>query len=76
MVPTELEGFIDYFLDTDMADMQYEVTRFRPKLTQEFFSLLDNVIGSERFSQEPDEDRLNELESLRAYLEVRLVSLR
>ena len=52
-----------------MDDMQYEVARWRPKLTKEFFGLLDNTIGSERFASEPNEDRLAELESLRAYLE-------
>ena len=53
-----------------MDDMQYEVTRYRPKLTPEFFAFLDNYIGTERFSAEPNEDRLAELDSLRAYLEV------
>lgn len=68
--PTDDPGLIEYLLNTDMVDMQYEVTRFRPRLTPEFFTVLDKTIGEERFQTEPDEDRLAELDSLRAYLEV------
>lgn len=68
--PTDDPELIEYLLNTDMVDMQYEVTRFRPRLTAEFFSQLDKTIGEERFQTEPDEDRLAELDSLRAYLEV------
>eukprot|EP00210_Caulerpa_lentillifera_P002096 g2011.t1 len=67
--PKDLEGFVEYFLNTDMKDMQYEVTKWRPRLTDEFFAILDKTIGDERFSAEPDEDKLAELDSLRAYLE-------
>ena len=52
-----------------MEDMQYEVSRWRPKLTPRFFALLDETIGTERFMESPNKDRLAELESLRAYLE-------
>lgn len=71
MEPKDLEEFVEYFLNTDMDDMRYEVTRYRPKLTPEFFTYLDKVIGMERFSDDPNQERISELESLRAYLEVR-----
>ncbi|GLI61874.1 hypothetical protein VaNZ11_004384 [Volvox africanus] len=60
---------IEYMLNTDAEDMEFEVARCRPKLTPAFFKQLDSVIGAERFSAKPDQERLAELDTLRQYLE-------
>jgi hypothetical protein len=48
--------------------MEFEVARCRPRLTPDFFATLDRLVGIERLSPQPDEDRLAELETLRDYL--------
>jgi hypothetical protein len=45
--------------------LQFEVARCRPQLTADFFKQLDTLVGQERFSPKPDEERLAELETLR-----------
>lgn len=67
-VPDKVELLVEYFLDTEAGDMEYEVARCRPMLKEEFFSFLDRKIGIERFATVPDEERLAELEALREYL--------
>eukprot|EP00882_Tetradesmus_deserticola_P012797 GHRQ01013562.1.p1 GENE.GHRQ01013562.1~~GHRQ01013562.1.p1 ORF type:complete len:257 (+),score=93.25 GHRQ01013562.1:702-1472(+) len=52
-----------------LCRVQFEVARCRPQLTAEFFKQLDTLVGQERFSPKPDEDRLAELDTLRQYLE-------
>lgn len=64
--PTEL---VDFFLNCDAADMEYFVARTRARLGRDFFAALDGAIGTERFLPEPNEERLAELEGLRAYIE-------
>jgi hypothetical protein len=48
-----------------------QVSRCRPRFTPAFFKQLDSLIGAERFTAKPDQERLAELETLRTYLEVR-----
>eukprot|EP00195_Chlamydomonas_chlamydogama_P007973 CAMPEP_0202898920 /NCGR_PEP_ID=MMETSP1392-20130828/7306_1 /ASSEMBLY_ACC=CAM_ASM_000868 /TAXON_ID=225041 /ORGANISM="Chlamydomonas chlamydogama, Strain SAG 11-48b" /LENGTH=324 /DNA_ID=CAMNT_0049584987 /DNA_START=91 /DNA_END=1065 /DNA_ORIENTATION=+ len=67
-VPDKAEELVEYFLNTVAEDMEFEVSRCRPKLDKEFFRHLDGVIGKERFAPQPDEDRLAELDALRQYL--------
>lgn len=49
--------------------LQFEVARCRPLLTADFFKQLDTLVGQERFSAKPDEERLAELETLRQVVE-------
>lgn len=60
----------EFFLDTEGSEMEYEVARCRPLITQDFFTNLDTCIGQERFAATVNEDRLAELETLRDYLKV------
>lgn len=68
VVPEDPHDLIEFFLTTEGPDMEFEVARCRPQLTKDFFSTLDKLVGIERFSPAPDEDRLAELETLRDYL--------
>lgn len=47
--PDEPSELVEYFLNTNAEDMEFEVARCRPKLTPEFFKALDSMIGAERF---------------------------
>ncbi|KXZ41137.1 hypothetical protein GPECTOR_740g899 [Gonium pectorale] len=67
--PDEAVQLIEFMLNTDAEDMEYEVARCRPKLTPAFFKQLDSIIGAERFAAKPDQERLAELDTLRQYLE-------
>jgi hypothetical protein len=67
--PDDPYDLIEYFLDTDAEDMEYEVARCRPLLTADFFATLTKQAGIERVSPQPDEDRLAELDGLREFLE-------
>ena len=71
MPPTDHYELIEYFLNTESVDVEYEVSRCRPLLDDKFFATLDSVLGQERFAPdgERDEDRIGELESLRGFLE-------
>jgi hypothetical protein len=67
---------VEFFLDTQADDMEFEVARCRPLCTADFFRDLDAMLGEARFGNagnaidgEPDEDRVAELETLRQYLE-------
>ncbi|EFJ50247.1 hypothetical protein VOLCADRAFT_80381 [Volvox carteri f. nagariensis] len=67
--PEDPMELVEYMLNTEAEDMEFEVARCRPKLTPAFFKQLDSVIGAERFAAKPDQERLAELETLRQYLE-------
>ncbi|PRW56710.1 hypothetical protein C2E21_4432 [Chlorella sorokiniana] len=67
-VPEQMEDLIEFFLDTEAPEMEFEVARCRPMLGDDFFAYLDRRIGLERFANVPDEERLAELETLRDYL--------
>ena len=66
--PEDAHDLVEYFLETEAMDMEYEVARCRPKLDKDFFAVLDKLVGIERLSTAPDEDRLIELETLRDFL--------
>lgn len=62
---------IEYFLDTEAQELEFEIARLRPRLNQEFFSHLKFELGQLRFavSKTQDmEDRLIELEALQKAL--------
>ena len=44
-VPEATEALVEFFLDTEAPEMDYEIARCRPRLTPEFFSYLDKQIG-------------------------------
>lgn len=67
-IPTTDAELVEFYLNTIAEDMEFEVARTRPRLTPEFFKYLDNIVGQERFSMKPDQERLAELETLRDYL--------
>lgn len=67
-VPEDKYELIEFFLETEATDMNYEVARCRPNLDDEFFTILNKQIGMEQLSLEKDEDKLAELEMLRDYL--------
>jgi hypothetical protein len=68
VVPDDERDLVEFFLSTEAADVEWEVARCKPRLTKDFFAVLDTLVGTERFSPAPDEERLAELELLRTYL--------
>lgn len=67
-LPTEAAKLIDFFLSCYPEDLEYFVAKGRPLLGSNFFAELDSAIGEQRFLEEPDEDRIAELEGLRAFV--------
>ena len=71
VVPTTDIGVIDFFLDTEMQEMEYEIARFRPRLGDEFFDALRNEMGNIRFAANAsveEKEKLAELEALEKVL--------
>ncbi|PNH11257.1 hypothetical protein TSOC_001880 [Tetrabaena socialis] len=54
--PAEHVELIEFMLNTEAEDMEFEVARCRPKFTPAFFKALDSIIGSERFNAKPDQE--------------------
>lgn len=69
VLPTTPQQAVEYFLDTEGSEMEFEVARCRPMLTKDFFQFLEREITSERLAATPNEDRLAELSILQQYLE-------
>ncbi len=44
--PEKIEDLVEFFLDTEAPEMEFEVARCRPQLTPEFFAYLDRRIGA------------------------------
>ena len=66
--PADARGLVEYFLVTETEELEYEVARTRPALTEDFFKELDAEVGTARFATVPNEDRVAELEMLRDFL--------
>ena len=66
--PSDPHDLVEYFLNTETEDMEYEVARCRPLMDKGFFAVIDKLAGVERLSPTPDEDRLAELDALRDFL--------
>eukprot|EP00250_Pteridium_aquilinum_P029695 c39967_g1_i1 orf=704-1453(-) len=67
VVPQTNSEFVNFLLDTEAQDMEFEIARCRPRLNDDFFLFLQKEIGSARFSVDrtkETEDRLVELEAL------------
>lgn len=67
VVPETEAGLVEYFLDTEARELEYEIARLRPRLTKEFFDHLQLEVSKLKFAvsktQDMD-DRLIELEAL------------
>ncbi|KAM7255920.1 hypothetical protein ACFE04_011661 [Oxalis oulophora] len=71
VAPETSEQTIEYLLDTEAQEIEFEIARLRPRLNEEFFSHLQKEIGQIRFAvtkTEYMEDRLVELETLQKAL--------
>lgn len=71
VVPDSHKDLLEFFLTTEGSEMEFEVARCRPKLTEEFFSFLKSEIGSLRFGVNQTvevEDRIGEIEVLQKVL--------
>jgi hypothetical protein len=71
IVPVTNAGLVEFFLETDRRELEYEIARCRPRLDDVFFSSLRSEIGLLRFGVNPaegSEERLNELEALQEVL--------
>ncbi|XP_074268474.1 uncharacterized protein LOC141591881 [Silene latifolia] len=71
VVPDTSAGLIEYFLDTEAQEIEYEISRLRPRLDDEFFRDLKSELGLLRFSvtkTQDMEDRMIELEALQKAL--------
>ncbi|KAJ0667659.1 hypothetical protein HanPI659440_Chr17g0680231 [Helianthus annuus] len=69
--PNNIEELVEYFLDTEAQELEFEIARMRPKLTDEFFTHLKFELGQLRFAvqkTEDMEDRVIELEALQKAL--------
>nr|GMD98230.1 uncharacterized protein LOC109153087 [Ipomoea batatas]GMD99134.1 uncharacterized protein LOC109153087 [Ipomoea batatas] len=71
-IPDKVEDLVEYFLDTEAQEIEFEIARLRPRLNKDFFDHLKLELGKLRFavSKTKDvEDRQIELESLQKALE-------
>lgn len=72
VVPQTNSELVNFLLDTETQDIEFEIARCRPRLDEDFFSFLQREIGSARFSvnrTKETEDRLVELEALNKVLQ-------
>ncbi|GER28015.1 ribosomal L22e protein family [Striga asiatica] len=72
VIPDSKEGLVEYLLDTEAQEIEFEIARLRPRLNEDFFSHLKIELGKLRFavSKTQDmEDRVIELETLEKALQ-------
>ncbi|KAH7664778.1 hypothetical protein IHE45_14G141800 [Dioscorea alata] len=71
VVPETNEGLVEYFLDTEARELEFEIAKLRPRLNEEFFDHLRLELGQIRFAvsrTKEMEDRLIELEAMQKVL--------
>lgn len=71
VVPDTAGELIEYFLDTEAQEIEFEIARLRPRLNEEFFKHLQSELGQLRFAvnkTQAMEDRSVELEALQKAL--------
>ncbi|KAL3818186.1 hypothetical protein ACJIZ3_004091 [Penstemon smallii] len=65
VIPDTTEGLVEFLLDTEAQEIEFEIARLRPRLNEEFFSHLKLELGKLRFAvsktQLLDMVELNEL---------------
>ncbi|KAK9834063.1 hypothetical protein WJX81_006953 [Elliptochloris bilobata] len=66
---------VQYFLETEQDELEYEAARRRPLLTPDFFAQLTQAIGEERFSSTSNAGRLAELERLQEFLQAAVAAV-
>ncbi|EPS71246.1 hypothetical protein M569_03513, partial [Genlisea aurea] len=72
VIPEGKEKLVEYLLDTEAQEIDFEIARLRPLLNDEFFSYLKHELGKLRFAvskTQSTEDRVMELEALGKALE-------
>ncbi|XP_009610993.1 uncharacterized protein LOC107801093 isoform X1 [Nicotiana tabacum] len=72
VIPDTVEELVEFFLDTEAQEIEFEIARLRPRLNKEFFDHLQVEVGKLRFSMtktQEVEDRLIELEALQKALQ-------
>lgn len=67
-LPERAEALVDFFLECEAADMEFWVARARARLGAPFFAAVDTALGEARLLGEGGEERVAELEGLRAYV--------
>ncbi|CAL1375655.1 unnamed protein product [Linum trigynum] len=70
-IPDTAAELIEYFLDTEAQEIEFEIARLRPRLNDDFFGHLQFELGQLRFAvskTEDMEDRVVELETLQKAL--------
>ncbi|KAG0474926.1 hypothetical protein HPP92_014612 [Vanilla planifolia] len=69
--PKSNESLVEYFLDTEARDIEFEIARMRPRLTKDFFDHLQIELAKLRFAisrTKEMEERLVELEAMQKVL--------
>eukprot|EP00898_Chlorokybus_atmophyticus_P009166 jgi/Chlat1/9250/Chrsp99S08523 len=75
-VPETPSDLIQYFLETNEEDFEYETARYRPRMDEAFFSQLDRDIGTARFSNSvKDQEKVQVMEKLKDILKEGVASL-
>ncbi|KAL3647280.1 hypothetical protein CASFOL_008248 [Castilleja foliolosa] len=72
VIPDTTEELVEYFLDTEAQEIEFEIARLRPRLNEGFFSHLKLELGKLRFAVSKTEDievRVIELETLEKALQ-------
>ncbi|KAG0580245.1 hypothetical protein M758_4G160100 [Ceratodon purpureus] len=72
VVPDSHKDLLEFLLSTEGSEMEFEVARCRPRLTEDFFSFVKAEIGSLRFAVNQTvevQDRIGELEVLQKVLQ-------
>lgn len=71
VAPDTPKDLVEYFLNTEAQEIEFEIARLRPRLSKEFFAHLQSELGQLRFAvakTQDMEDRLIELEALQKAL--------
>lgn len=72
VVPDTIPALIEFFLDTEAREMEFEIARLRTRLTKEFFDHVQLELTQLRFAVSRTnemEDRMIELEAMKKVLE-------
>ncbi|KAJ4800742.1 hypothetical protein LUZ62_051988 [Rhynchospora pubera] len=71
VAPDNIEGLVEYFLDTEAREIEIEIARLRPRLDKAFFDHIQREIAQIRFAvnkTQAMDDRLIELEAMQKVL--------
>ena len=71
-MPTTPEALLPFFLETHAADMEYYIAKATPHMGDNgkaLFAVIDREIGEQRLLDDPDQDRIDDLEGLRIFVQ-------